>query len=39
MQLRAVYSTPVMPVLGAVLYTKCFVLVATAPVTTPIAHV
>jgi len=39
MQVRAVYSTPLMPLLGAVLYSKCWVLVASAPVNTPIAHV
>ena len=39
MQVRAVYSTPIMPILGAVLYSKCWVLVASAPVTTPIEHV
>lgn len=38
MELRAVYSTPLVPVLGAVLYSKCWVLVASAPVHTPFAH-
>jgi hypothetical protein len=31
MQVRAVYSTPIMPMLGAVLYSKSWVLVAAAP--------
>lgn len=39
MQVRAVYSTPVMPLLGAMLYSKCWVLVANAPVASPITHV
>lgn len=38
MELRAVYSTPLVPVLGAVLYSKCWVLVASAPVHAPLAH-
>ncbi len=39
MQVRAVYATPVMPILGAVLYSKCWVLVTAAPAAAPIAHV
>ncbi len=38
MQVRAVYSTPIMPFLGAVLYSKCWVLVASTHATAPIAH-
>ncbi len=38
MQVRAVYSTPIMPLPGAVLYSKCWVLVANAPVHAPLAH-
>lgn len=38
MHVRAVYSTPIMPLLGAVLYSKCWVLVANAPVHAPLAH-
>lgn len=38
MQVRAVYATPIMPFLGAVLYTKCWVLVASAP-SAPIPHI
>jgi hypothetical protein len=38
MQVRAIYATPIMPLLGAVLYTKCWVLVASAPMQAPIAH-
>ena len=38
MHVRAVYSKPVMPLLGAALYSKCWVLVANAPVHTPLAH-
>jgi hypothetical protein len=38
MQVRAVYSTPIMPFLGAVLYSKCWVLVASTHASAPIAH-
>jgi hypothetical protein len=39
MRVRAVYSTPVAPLLGAIFYTKCWVLVASVPGGTPIAHI
>lgn len=32
LRVRAVYATPVVPVLGAVLYSRCWVLVAANPV-------
>lgn len=38
LRVRAVYATPIAPVLGAVLYSRCWVLVASSPVPATLSH-
>jgi len=38
LKVRAVYATPVLPILGAVFYSRCWVLVDSAPVQQTLSH-